>query len=120
MFDFRGDGFEVDLESIERHCRSMLGILIQIVTLAALMYLIARHEADISWPKLFLVFVPMIFAIHLLGVVIGAAALLVYLAGIITALKLWFYVDWPKASLIGVAQLVLTILISIGLVKIAV
>ena len=97
----------------------MLGILVQIVSLAALMYLIARHEADISWAKLFMVFVPLILAVHILGMVIEVAALLVYLVGIIVALKMWFYVDWPKASLIAIAQIIVTILISIGLVKLA-
>ncbi len=40
---------------------------------------------------------------------------MVYLACIIIALKLWFYVDWPKAALIGVCHIVVTTVISIGL-----
>ena len=91
----------------------MLGFLIQIVMLAALMFIIARHEADISWPKLFMVFVPMILAVQILGVVMGAIALVVYFVGIMVALKLWFYVDWGKASLIAILQLVGNIVIGI-------
>lgn len=95
----------------------MLGILLQITTLAALMYAIARHEADISWSKLFMVFVPMIIVMSLLGAVIGLPVFFVYFVGIMVALKLWFYVDWPKAGIIAFCQIVVTVLISLGIEK---
>ena len=91
-----------------------MGIALQIVLLAALMFLFARHEADISWPKLFLVFVPLIVASHILGMVIGSIALLVYLVCMIVALNLWFYLRWEKAALIAVVHVVLTFGMAVG------
>lgn len=93
----------------------MLGILLQIVLLAALMYALARHEADISWAKLFMVFIPLIIGTSILSAVIGPLAFLVYFVGMIVALKLWFYLDWGKASLISVVHVVLSVMISMGL-----
>lgn len=91
-----------------------MGMLLQIVLLAALMFAFARHEADISWSKLFLVFVPLIIAVNVLSFVIGSVALLVYLACMIVALKLWFYLGWPKAILISVTHVVLSFALAYG------
>lgn len=81
----------------------MLGILIQVVLLAALMYAFARHEADISWSKLFMIFVPLFLVTSILGKVIGFAAFLIYLGCMIFALNKCFYLSWEKAILISLA-----------------
>lgn len=93
----------------------MLAILIQVSLLAVLMFAFARHEADISWPKLFMVFVPLIIIGNMLSYVIGIWALLVYILAMILALKLWFYLDWGKASLISVVHLIISVALAFGM-----
>ena len=90
-----------------------MGIAFQIILLAALMYAFARHEADISWPKLFLVFVPLIIAANMLAIVIGIGALFVYVGCMIVALKAWFYLEWPKAITISIAHIVVSTALAI-------
>lgn len=95
----------------------MLGILIQIVLLAALMYIFARHEADISWPKLFMVFVPLQIATTLLSHAMGSGAFFLYLGFMIFALHQWFYLGWKKAILISLAHVLFSVGILLGFMR---
>ncbi len=78
------------------------------------MFAFARHEADISWAKLFMVFVPLNFTAILFGRELGLVAYGALVPCTIIALKLWFYLDWGKATLIAVVQVILTVAFLLG------
>jgi len=69
------------------------------------MFAFARHEADRSRPKLWLVFFFIFFTGEILSYFIGSRTLLVISSSMVLALKLWFDVDWGKATLITVVHL---------------
>lgn len=96
----------------------MIFIPLHLAALAILMYLYARHEADISPPKIALIFILPIWILNVVSGYIGILALPVYFLYVMFALHQWFYVTWGKAAAIAgsfVAYMLVFSLIFFGL-----
>ncbi|TLD71259.1 hypothetical protein FEM03_06910 [Phragmitibacter flavus] len=79
----------------------MLFIPLHLVVLAFIIFLLARHDADLEWPKLALVFAPLIIIMSFVSAFLGVLSLPIYFVLVSFALHQWFYVGWGKASLIS-------------------
>ena len=93
----------------------MLQIILSALILCISMYLIARHEAEISLPVILMITVGVTVVGAILGMMIGPLALLVCLALLAWALHRFCYLSWPKASIVTAIYLVSNIVLSIGM-----
>jgi hypothetical protein len=98
------------------------GPLLDVALLIALMYFIARHEAE--WelphhlygnPKILLVFIPQLLAYRVCSTVdfYEVFALIALLVSLLLCLRFLFFATWPKAALIVACYLPYMIFITI-------
>ena len=90
-------------------------ILIQGALLVCIMYALARHEADYSFPKVLLLMVILTAGGGLLAVPLGPLVIPVIFGGMIWALHQFFYLRWSKAALITVIYIVVSMVINFTL-----
>ena len=99
----------------------MIGIITSAGLLCLIMYIVARHEADYSLPKVILISVGLAACNLVLSLTIGALLALPILVGLtVWALHQFCYLRWGMASIITgiyiVCQIVVGILL-VGLIK---
>ncbi|MEM9237745.1 MAG: hypothetical protein AAGB14_13285 [Verrucomicrobiota bacterium] len=75
----------------------MLGSLISAAAMSLTMYLIARHEAEMSLPITFLIAFGVSFTTAILSIFLGPLALIVGFAGAAWATHQFCYLRWPHA-----------------------
>ncbi len=75
----------------------MAQIAISSLVLCLALYLIARHEAEISLPVILMITVGISLISILLSLAIGPFAFLIALAILTLALHRFCYIGWPKA-----------------------
>ena len=93
----------------------MLSIIVNSLVLCAAMYLIARHEAEISFPIVLMITVGVSVIGAILSMFIGPIALLISLALLAWAVHQFCYLSWPKASLVSGIYLVTNVALAIGM-----
>jgi hypothetical protein len=93
----------------------MISIIISTLVLCAAMYLIARHEAEISLPVILMICVGVNVIGGLLGLMIGPFALLVTIALLAWSLQKFCYLGWSKAFTVTGIYLVTNVLLAFGL-----
>lgn len=94
----------------------MLEIIISAVILCAVIYLIARHEAEISLPIILIITVGVSMAGAVLSLLLGPwIGLLLTLALLSWALYRFCYLPWPKAVIVTVVYLITNIGLSLGM-----
>ena len=80
----------------------MLALLIAPFFVMLVLWLIARHEAELSYYIIFFVVVGVSVAAFVASLFSGWLALGVYLVGMPFAIAKWCYVSLPKAALVTV------------------
>ena len=79
----------------------MLGILISAASLCIIMYLVARHEADYSLPKVILIAAGLAIINFILSVAIGQLISLPIMLGLtVWALHQFCYLRWSMAAVV--------------------
>ena len=91
----------------------MIGTFISAAILAATLHIVARHDADVTIPKMILIAFGVSISMMLLGNVIGIFAIPIVLAALGWALVRFCYISIPQAAIVCgvwlVAQVVLGI-----------
>jgi hypothetical protein len=91
-------------------------IIISALILCTVIFLIARHEAEISLPVILMITVGVSFVGALLGVILSPLVGLVVSLGLLTwALYRFCYLPWPKAGIVTVIYLITNIGLSVGM-----
>lgn len=93
----------------------MLSIIVNSLVLCAAMYLIARHEAEISLPIVLMITVGVSIVGAILSMFIGPLGFLVSMALLAWAVHQFCYLSWPKASLVAVIYLVTNVILTLGM-----
>jgi len=93
----------------------MIQIILSAVILCAAMYLVARHEAEISLPITLMISVGVSVIAGILSIFIGPLALLVAIGLLIWSLNKFCYLRWSSAAIVTGIYLVSNIVLSVGL-----
>ncbi|MGL5017530.1 MAG: hypothetical protein ACRDBP_05315 [Luteolibacter sp.] len=93
----------------------MIQIIISALILCASLYLIARHEAEISLPVVLMITVGVSVISVLLSLFIGPFAFLVALVILAFAIQRFCYVGWPKAFAVTGIYAVTNIVLGVGM-----
>jgi hypothetical protein len=94
----------------------MLQIIISALILCTVIFLIARHEAEISLPVILMITVGVSVVGAVLGVILSPLVGLVVSLGLLTwALYRFCYLPWPKAGIVTVIYLITNIGLSVGM-----
>lgn len=91
----------------------MLIVLLHLIVLAGLMHLFAEHEADIHWPKMVVIFAPLLVILFLLSSTLEIMTIPVFFFSIMFCLDRWFYVGPGKAFVISGAFIVYLIVLAL-------
>lgn len=79
----------------------MIGIIVSAALLCLIMFIVARHEADYSFPKVILISLGLGLCNMMLSLFVGPwVALIVVLGLTVCALNQFCYLRWSKAGLI--------------------
>lgn len=87
----------------------MLGLLISPFIVMFLLWLFARHEAELSYYIIFFVVAGVSVVASLFGFVSEWLAFAVYAVGLPLAISRWCYVSLPKAVLVTVIFIVIQV-----------
>jgi hypothetical protein len=93
----------------------MIQIILSSLILCVAMYLVARHEAEISLPITLMISVGVSVIAGILSIFIGPLALLVALGLLVWSLNKFCYLRWSKAAVVTGIYLVTNITLSVGL-----
>lgn len=93
----------------------MIQIIVSAVVLCAAMYLVARHEAEISLPITLMISVGVSVIAGILSLFIGPLALLVAIGLLMWSLNKFCYLRWSSAAIVTGIYLVSNIVLSFGL-----
>lgn len=78
----------------------MISLLLSPIIVMVLLWLLARHEAELSYYIIFFVVAGVSIAAFLAGLALPWLALGVYIGGLPLAIAKWCYVSLPKAVLV--------------------
>ena len=91
----------------------MISILVSTLVLCIAMYLIARHEAEISFPIILMICVGINVLGGVLGMFIGPLALIFTIALLALSLRKFCYLPWPKAFAVTGIYLTTNVILAI-------
>lgn len=92
----------------------MAQIAISSLVLCVALYLIARHEAEISLPVILMITAGVSILSILLSLAIGPFAFLVALLVLAYAIRRFCYIGWPKAWAVTSVYAVTNIALAVG------